>query len=193
MSGDVVRIAPNELSFSHPDSIKDIYGQVNINHPKFFPKSRTFYQQTDVGRSVGTEVDPVIHQKIRKLLAPGFSASALKRQEDVVLHYIDLLVEQVKIHGSNPSGMDMIDWFTWLAFDVVVDLAFGDSFRSVENGESPTVRISPSTSELTPHARRLLQRVARDAGQQRLPGGPGFRDPPPLLALPAGCQILSHQ
>ncbi|KAL8296862.1 hypothetical protein RB601_003680 [Gaeumannomyces tritici] len=132
--GDVVRIAPNELSFSHPDSMKDIYGQVNINHPKFIPKSRTFYQQTDVGRSVGTEVDPVIHQKIRKLLAPGFSASALKRQEDVVLHYIDLLVEQIKVHGSKPGGMDMTDWFTWLAFDVVVDLAFGDSFQSVENG-----------------------------------------------------------
>lgn len=87
----------------------------------------------------------------------------------------------------------MTDWFTWLAFDVVVDLAFGDSFRSVENGASPTVRISPSTSELTPHARRLLQRVARDAGQQRLPGGPGFRGSPPLPAVPAGCQILSHQ
>lgn len=132
--GDIVRIGPNELSFSHPQSIKDIYSQANINHPDFFTKFVTFYKQSDVGGSIGTEVDPYIHQRVRKVLAPGFSSSALRRQGDIVVHHIDALLEKIEEAGGVQEGMDMSKWFMWLAFDIIVDLAFGEELGTVEQG-----------------------------------------------------------
>ncbi|TDZ22090.1 Cytochrome P450 monooxygenase BOA3 [Colletotrichum orbiculare MAFF 240422] len=132
--GDIVRIGPNELSCAHPQSIKDIYGQPNINHPQFFRKFTTFYKQTDVGGSIGTEVDPHIHQGIRKRLAPGFSVSALSKQSDIVIRHIDSLLHQVSRNGQCQSGMNMSQWFMWLAFDVIVDLSFGEELGTVETG-----------------------------------------------------------
>lgn len=133
--GDIVRIGPNELSCAHPQSIKDIYGQSNINHPQFFRKFTTFYKQTDVGGSIGTEVDPHVHQTIRKRLAPGFSASALRKQSDIIIRHIDSLLDRVSKHGASPEGMNMSQWFMWLAFDVIVDLSFGEELGTVELGE----------------------------------------------------------
>ncbi|KAF9873146.1 cytochrome p450 monooxygenase [Colletotrichum karsti] len=133
--GDIVRIGPNELSFAHPQSIKDIYGQPNIKHPQFFTKFATFYKQTDVGGSIGTEVDPVVHQGIRKRLAPGFSVTALGKQSDIVVRHIDSLLDQISIFGQNSEGMNMSQWFMWLAFDVIVDLSFGEELGTVEQGQ----------------------------------------------------------
>ncbi|KAH0422790.1 isotrichodermin C-15 hydroxylase [Colletotrichum camelliae] len=133
--GDIVRIGPNELSCAHPQSIKDIYGQSNINHPQFFRKFTTFYKQTDVGGSIGTEVDPHVHQTIRKRLAPGFSASALGKQSDIIIRHIDSLLDQVSKHGTSLEGMNMSQWFMWLAFDVIVDLSFGEELGTVELGQ----------------------------------------------------------
>ncbi|GKT48734.1 cytochrome P450 monooxygenase hmp1 [Colletotrichum spaethianum] len=133
--GDFVRIGPNELSCAHPQSTKDIYGQPNINHPQFFRKFVTFYKQSDVGGSIGTEVDPHIHQGIRKRLAPGFSASALRNQGDIVIRHIDSLLDQISKHGNTQQGMNMSQWYMWLAFDVIADLSFGEELGTVERGE----------------------------------------------------------
>ncbi|OLN89765.1 Averantin hydroxylase [Colletotrichum chlorophyti] len=137
IQGDIVRTGPNELTFCHPQSIKDIYGQHNIRQPKFFRKFSTFYGQSDVKvSSIGMEVDPEKHQKIRKALSPAFSVSALTQQEDIVLHYIDLLVSQLKHHGRDPQGANVTNWFMWMAFDIIIDMSFGESTGCVEKGES---------------------------------------------------------
>lgn len=44
----MVRVAPNELSFSGVQSIKDIYATRQYTAPNFFKKCRTFYLQSDV-------------------------------------------------------------------------------------------------------------------------------------------------
>ncbi|KZL65619.1 cytochrome P450 monooxygenase [Colletotrichum tofieldiae] len=135
--GDFVRIGPNELSCAHPQSIKDIYGQPNINHPLFFRKSTTFYKQTDRGGgALGTEVDPHVHQGIRKLLSPGFSASTLRTQSDIVIRHINSLIDQMSKRGNTPQGMDVSQWYMWLAFDVIADLSFGEELGTVEMGQA---------------------------------------------------------
>lgn len=134
--GDIVRIGPNELSCVHPQSIKDIYGQPNINHPQFFRKFTTFYKQSDVGGSIGTEVDPHVHQGIRKRLAPGFSASALRKQGDIIVRHIDSLLYQISKQGNIQQGMNMSQWFMWLAFDVIADLSFGEELGTIEIGKT---------------------------------------------------------
>ncbi|OHW95097.1 cytochrome p450 monooxygenase [Colletotrichum incanum] len=114
--------------------MKDIYGQPNINHPQFFRKFTTFYKQSDTSGSIGTEVDPHVHQGIRKRLAPGFSASALRKQGDIVVRHIDSLLDQISKRGNTQQGMNMSQWFMWLAFDVIADLSFGEELGTVEMG-----------------------------------------------------------
>ncbi|OJD32581.1 isotrichodermin c-15 hydroxylase [Diplodia corticola] len=133
--GPVVRIAPNELSFCGVESIKDIYGTLNVAAPNFFPKSGTFYTQSDTTvSSVGTEVDPAKHQATRRSIAPGFSAPTLKAQSHIVIGYVNMLVEQIRKREGTP--LNMTDWYMWLAFDVITDLSFGESLGNVKDGEA---------------------------------------------------------
>ncbi|KAH8769743.1 cytochrome P40 monooxygenase [Hyaloscypha finlandica] len=99
------------------------------------PKYAIFYRQSDVGSSIGTDVDPIRHQETRKLLAPGFSAPALKAQTSIVVKYVDKVVDQIKKKGEIERGMNMTQWFMWTAFDIIMDLSFGESLTIVEEGK----------------------------------------------------------
>ena len=52
------------------------------------------------------ERSPEKHRDTRRLLSHGFSAKALKDQEDVLREYTDLFVSQVSEHGTQ-TGMNM--------------------------------------------------------------------------------------
>lgn len=65
---------------------------------------------------------------------PGFSAPILKAQTSIVVRYIDQMVDKIKVHGKTIGGMNMTKWYMWLAFDVIMDLSFGESLRIVEEG-----------------------------------------------------------
>lgn len=150
-AGDIVRIAPNELSFASVQAFKDIYGPSSKTR-KLFPKSELLY---DTGiQSMAFEMDPDEHAKQYKLFAPSFRASAVRSQEHVVQEHVDLFISQLRSRGK--AGIDVTAWFEWLAFDIIgescpflpssaarVDtrpihtgqLAFGESFGAVSSGE----------------------------------------------------------
>ncbi|KAH7044497.1 cytochrome P450 monooxygenase-like protein [Macrophomina phaseolina] len=132
--GPVVRVAPNELSFCGVQSIKDIYGTRQYTAPTFFKKCRTFYLQSDVKYpSIGTEVDPVKHHELRKMISPGFSPPTLKSQGYIIAGYVNTLVQQIQERSGQP--LEMNRWFLWFTFDVITDLVFGESLKNVERGE----------------------------------------------------------
>lgn len=130
--GRVVRVAPNQLSFCSASSWKDIYGHVPKRKP--FLKG-TFYEPMpgEVCNLVSVS-DPVFHSAMRRTLSHGFSVAALSSQEDLVQHYIDLLIEQI---GNKANGeiVDMVKWFNFLTFDIIGKLAFGDAFGTLESGK----------------------------------------------------------
>ncbi|KAK0113549.1 hypothetical protein ONS95_013800 [Cadophora gregata] len=136
MTGNVIRIAPNDLSFSGVRSLRDIYSNFDINSNHQFIKYATFYRQSDIGPSIGMECDPIKHYEDRKVLSTGFSAPALKSQMPLVIKYVDQLITQVRRHGSSPEGMIVPKWFLWTTFDIIMELAFGQSLRVVEQGNS---------------------------------------------------------
>jgi cytochrome P450 len=73
------------------------------------------------------------HSRYRRLLSHAFSEKALREQEPVVKHYIDLLM--AKLHENSGSPQDMVNWFNFVAFDIIGDLALGKSFSCLENAE----------------------------------------------------------
>lgn len=134
IAGPVVRTAPNELSFNTAQSFRDIYG--------FRPGHKTFVKSTfyDGGsfaargvHSIVSERDPVTHGKMRRLLAHAFSNSALTEQEELVQEGIRMLMQAIRRNLYHV--VDITDLFERLAFDIIGDLAFGETFGALQKGE----------------------------------------------------------
>ena len=138
LSGTVFRVSPNELSFSSSNSWKGIYGTWPSQPP--LVKS-AFYEIFGAGFSsscIGSERDPARYSHMRLFLAPAFSVKALSGQEKIVQSCVDGFIRRLKSPGGTDQGekgMDMTVWYEMLAFDILGEMAFGESFHCVESGE----------------------------------------------------------
>lgn len=132
--GPVVRVAPNELSFSTAQSWKDIYGQ-RKGHATFvkgdFYDGGNFANQA---HSVVSERDPAKHTEMRRYLSSAFSDRSLKEQEYLVSGIIDNFISQIEKRTSSPFGINMTLWFNLMTFDIIGKLAFGQDFGGVDSG-----------------------------------------------------------
>ncbi|KAI2615863.1 cytochrome P450 [Hypoxylon sp. NC1633] len=134
--GDVVRIATNELSFATVQAHRDIYSTPSKSRKPFL-KCGQFYNNGDVS-NIFYELDPVEHGKMRKMLAPGFSGSAMKSHEHIIHQYVDMFVRKVGeiCVARRGAGIDMTEAIPWLAFDIMGHLTFGESFGCVANAQT---------------------------------------------------------
>jgi len=56
------------------------------------------------------ERDPHKHAMVRKSVAHGFSAHALRLQTELVCQYIDLFIDQLYKYGSRKEGVPIQEW-----------------------------------------------------------------------------------
>lgn len=137
-TGPVVRISPNELSFASAASWKAIYGHPIVGNPTF-PKSE-FYDIYGAGyesRCIGSERDPKLHGRMKKSLSAAFSTKALTEQEHIIHKCVNEFVRAIGQKGTSTS-LNMTDWFEMISFDILGEMAFGESFHCVENGSHYT-------------------------------------------------------
>ncbi|KAI1771929.1 cytochrome P450 [Hypoxylon cercidicola] len=134
--GNVVRISPNELSFATVQAHRDIYSTPSRTRKPFL-KDGKFYNNGDV-TNIFYELDPIEHGKMRKILAPGFSGVAIKKHEHIIHQYVDMFVRKVTELSAARRGLgiDANEAIPWLAFDVMGELTFGESFDAVARGET---------------------------------------------------------
>ncbi|KAI1391427.1 cytochrome P450 [Hypoxylon trugodes] len=134
--GDVVRIAPNELSFSTIQAHRDIYSTPSKTRKPFLKCSK-FYNNGDAP-NLFYEIDPVEHAKMRKMLAPGFTGGAMKSHEHVIHRYVDMFVRKLAelSAASCGKGVDVTEAVPWLTFDVMGELTFSESFNAVAAGKT---------------------------------------------------------
>lgn len=130
-------MSPNELSFASVKSWKGVYGPWPPGQP-VFPKS-AFYDIFGAGFDtgcIGSERDPAEHARMRRFLAPAFSTKALSGQEDVVQGCVDAFCARLRTAGgcTLKDGLDMTAWYEMLAFDILGEMAFGESFHCIEDG-----------------------------------------------------------
>ncbi|PVH96874.1 cytochrome P450, partial [Periconia macrospinosa] len=141
--GAVVRIAPDELSYSSGDAWQDIYGHRSsaiIASKGSFEKDKTWY--TNVGESVSivTTSDRYLsidHKRFRRVMGPAFSERTLKAQEYLMKRHVDLLISQLhkRVEDKGSVGVDIVRWLNFITFDIIGDLTFGQSFGCLETGE----------------------------------------------------------
>lgn len=72
---------------------------------------------------------------MRKMLLTAFSTKSLVEQEDIVAHAVDEFIDRVGKDGTGPKGLNMSKWYEMITFDVLGEMAFGQSFHSIKNGE----------------------------------------------------------
>ncbi|KAK1996017.1 cytochrome P450 [Colletotrichum falcatum] len=128
--------------------------------PPEFEKSDKFYRPFGFGglpRDIITASGPE-HAMLRRQLSHGFSDRSLKEQEPVIMRYVDLFIQRMwkatkdrRGHGqgngdetaagekgsqSGPEQEQPVDltlWYNYFTFDIIGDLAFGESFGCLES------------------------------------------------------------
>ncbi len=130
--GPVVRIAPDELSFTSPDAWRDVHAR--RGHTAELIKYAPFYRPHILIPETFINAVPERHAPIRRNLAPNFSERAIRDHEPILNEYISLLVRQLrKVSTKGPA--DLVDWYGFTSFDIICDLALGSSFRCVEQSD----------------------------------------------------------
>ena len=128
--GPVVRICPKEISYTNAAAWTDAWGH-RQGHQEFQKNLRLIPVNGTQGILSANRED---HSRFRRLLSHAFSANGLREQEPRIKQYVDLLMTGLSTHGK-AGAVNLVDWFNWTTFDLIGDLAFGESFACLENAE----------------------------------------------------------
>jgi cytochrome P450 len=145
--GPIVRYGPNYLLFNTASGAADIY-----THAKTAGITKGDGQKYyhDDGIATLNVIDPEVHGFRRRVMAQSFSDQSLRGMMPIVVDKVDKwckkLGEDAK-DGAWSSAKDMSDWSTYLTFDILGELCFGQSFNTLE---------SDANRDLSPIAVRVL-------------------------------------
>lgn len=121
----MVRVAPDELGYANAQAWQDIY------HNKAALKDPKFYGETSNGVQEILRADNESHHRFRRTFAHAFADRSIKKQEPLIARYVDIMVH--KLHALEGQPVDMIRLFSLVAFDIIGDLAFGESLDLLES------------------------------------------------------------
>ncbi|EUC49786.1 hypothetical protein COCMIDRAFT_32802 [Bipolaris oryzae ATCC 44560] len=136
--GPVVRIAPDELSYTTSGAWKKIYGQRNPEFVKALDGRGIAPASIGGQRSLMTEHQDR-HLRLRRAIDPAFSQRALREQENYFQDHSDNLIEKL-YQRCKKEPLDMTTWYNLVAFDIVSDLAFGEPSGCVNNPDQPWIQ-----------------------------------------------------
>ncbi|KAG8728565.1 hypothetical protein FRC11_010779, partial [Ceratobasidium sp. 423] len=150
--GTFVRLGPNHISIADPDALEVVYG-----HGSGLLKSE-FYRAFQSGpeKNVFNTLDKAEHSKKRKRLANIFSPQNVTAFEPRVRSHIRQLCAQLDLRCKEATrGISGINWdarngqaildicaqFSYLAFDIISDLALGSSFGLIQAQKDSSLAI----------------------------------------------------
>ena len=82
---------------------------------------------------VGSERDPTEHSRKKRSLTSAFSMKALSEQETIVHRCVDGFITKIGEEGGAKGGLNMTEWCDMVSFDILGEMAFGESFGCVES------------------------------------------------------------
>ncbi|KAL2884340.1 hypothetical protein SGCOL_000281 [Colletotrichum sp. CLE4] len=135
--GDVVRIGASRLSIINGQAWKDIYAH-KTGGKKSFPKDPRMYGTDPNGhRNLITTLPDSDHSRLRRVFSPAFSERSLKAQAPLILSYVDQLMANIRrgIKTDADAKFDMVKLYNLTTFDIMAELAFGESLGLLANSE----------------------------------------------------------
>ncbi|KAF2691688.1 cytochrome P450 [Lentithecium fluviatile CBS 122367] len=134
--GPVVRVSPNELSFVSVEAREEIYGLrkggLNMEKsPIFLGAVGSEDGQTGVSLALNKE-----HTRQRRALGYLFTNSALVHLEGLVHSQIHKFISKLEAMAAKDQAIDVSDWYTYLAFDVMGELCFAEPFGCLDQASA---------------------------------------------------------
>lgn len=125
--GQVVRIAPDELSFANPQAWNDIMGHRRQGGGGAMDKYMPFIKVIDEKPTDIINANRDEHAMLRRALAHGFSDRSMRAQEPIIMKYVDLLIQRLQERCKGGNAVNIAAWYNYTTFDVIGDLAFGEA------------------------------------------------------------------
>ncbi|EJF67274.1 high nitrogen upregulated cytochrome P450 monooxygenase 2 [Dichomitus squalens] len=137
--GDIVRVGPNEVSINNPAAIQAFMGTSGLHKgPQWHARTATQSVQPLIAIS-----DPKEHLRRRKPWNRALNVASLKDLEPFVAARAEQLVSRLAASQSqNPSSKpptNLAKWFSWFAYDLMSDMAFGGGSEMLLNGDEGSV------------------------------------------------------
>ncbi|KAI3558597.1 cytochrome P450 [Colletotrichum abscissum] len=132
LEGKIVRFGPNSVSFNSATALKEIYGfRSNVGKAEFYNAFVHPAPNTHNAR------DKDVHARKRRVLAHGFSDSAMKEMERYIIGNVRSFTAEIGRGASAETKgwstpKNMTDWCNYLAMDILGDLSFGKAFHMLE-------------------------------------------------------------
>lgn len=135
--GPIVRIGPDHLSIDGSIAWPQIYSH-QAGKAEFGKLPGHFGIHNDK-LLVGAPRDT--HRRQRRHLGHAFSETALAEQQGIMLHYVGLLLDKLSENARQGKKVNLVNWFNFMAFDIIGDLTFGEPFGSLtRNDYHPWIR-----------------------------------------------------
>lgn len=133
--GPVVRVAPNYLITDGAVAWQDVYMHKPGKGVPEFGKQPSFFGP-DAEKSLIGAPNREAHRRQRRQLSHGFSEAAMYEQEPIISFYIDLFIQRLSENAAGGSKpINMLRWLNYLTFDIIGDLALGESFGSLQKSD----------------------------------------------------------
>ncbi|KAK1981748.1 cytochrome P450 [Colletotrichum cereale] len=139
--GPIVRVGPNRSAVDGSIGYPQVFGirAAKGMTGESFKKVLNYVSPFDDLTILGCNNDD--HRRLRRQLAHAFSEAALREQEGVIVHQMGLLLEQLTRRAQSGETVDVVTWMNYTFFDIIGDLTFAKSFKSLESGEThPYIR-----------------------------------------------------
>jgi averantin hydroxylase len=132
--GPVVRVAPWELSYTDSAALKPIYGHHNAATEGFseFDKDRLEIVKPANGTYSILGAFAPDHSRFRRLFSHSFSEKGMRDMQPRIQSFVQLLIKGLKETSEAGGYTDILEWYNWTTFDMIGDLAFGESFHCLD-------------------------------------------------------------
>lgn len=142
----MVRIAPDELSYTSGAAWKKIYGQKTPEFEKCLD-GRGLAPRNHQGVKGIISEDQERHARLRRAIYPAFSERAIREQEGFLQLHSGKLVSCLRRESKKGEAVDILRWIHLTTFDIISDLAFGQAAGCLDNADQPWLQIIGARSK----------------------------------------------
>lgn len=126
----MVRIGPNELSFTEPDFAERLYGSIGERRDRDERSARV----SGLSLSLIATVPHDLHRIRREAMSGFFSKKAITKLEGLIWDKIDLFTKKLKHAQKQGKVLQSLDVYGAITTDIISEYAYGESFEYLDDG-----------------------------------------------------------
>lgn len=133
--GSIVRVAPDEVSFTDPAAWRDIHAGNFARAPQYSNKPPGKDAENLISAN---ESD---HTRFRKVLAPAFAEKSMNDWEKAIQGHVTQLVQRLRLQAQNTDSshpVNILQWYNYISLDIIGDFLWSSSFGCIDHERTPS-------------------------------------------------------